>query len=52
MWRWDSASIQAGERRLVVQALIADGAITRVEAAERLVDELLAAHRAYLPQFT
>ncbi|NLS75897.1 MAG: hypothetical protein GXY76_01415 [Chloroflexi bacterium] len=41
----------AGDRKLVRQAVLADGALTDPAEARRLVDEMLAAHAAYLPQF-
>ncbi len=37
-----------GDRQLLLQALLADGAVTQVETAERLADEMLTAHKAYL----
>lgn len=40
-----------GSRRLVVEALLADGAVQDPETAEKLCDALLEAHRAHLPQF-
>jgi alpha-galactosidase len=41
----------SGNRRLFVEALLTDGAVTDAAAAEKLSDDLLAAHREYLPQF-
>jgi alpha-galactosidase len=40
-----------GSRELALQALLADPVVTDAEAAERCLDELLATHAAYLPQF-
>ncbi|MGQ9687094.1 MAG: hypothetical protein ACUVT2_12425, partial [Thiobacillaceae bacterium] len=40
-----------GNRRLFVEALLADGAVSDTGVAERLADELLAAQAQYLPQF-
>lgn len=40
-----------GDRRLFVQALLIDGSVTSHTSAERLADELLAAHREHLPRF-
>lgn len=40
-----------GDRRLFVEALLADGAVTDRATAEKLADELLQTHRQYLPQF-
>jgi alpha-galactosidase len=40
-----------GDRRLLVEALLADGAVTDPEVAHALAEELLAAHRQYLPNF-
>jgi len=41
----------AGDRRLFVEALLTDGAVTDPDTAHKLADELLAAHREYLPNF-
>lgn len=41
----------SGNRRLFVEALLADGCIADRAAAGRLADELLATHKAHLPQF-
>lgn len=41
----------AGDRRLFVEALLADGAVSVRASAERLADDLLRAHRHHLPQF-
>ena len=41
-----------GRSRLVVDALLADGAVRERATAERLADDLLAAQRLYLPQFS
>jgi alpha-galactosidase len=40
-----------GDRGLFVEALLLDGAVSDRETAEKLADELLQAHRQYLPQF-
>src|SRR5262249_14122355 len=51
---WQELSVDAaltGDRNLVVQAILAHPWIDSVAVAERLCDELLAAHTAYLPQF-
>ncbi len=45
------AAALGGERRLFYEALLADGAVTDPDVAARMGDELLEAHRAYLPQF-
>jgi len=41
----------AGDRKLFVEALLADGAVTDPEVARKMADELLEAHRQYLPNF-
>ena len=41
----------SGDRRLLVEAVQADGAVEDRAVAEKLVDDLLSAHKAYLPQF-
>lgn len=40
-----------GDRRLFVEALLADGAVSDPQVASEMADELLQAHRAYLPNF-
>ncbi len=40
-----------GQTQLFVEALLADGAVTDVSTARKLADELLRAHKQYLPQF-
>lgn len=40
-----------GRRDLALQALLVDPVIPSFEAADKLLDELLATHAAYLPQF-
>lgn len=40
-----------GSRALFTEALLADGAVTDRNVANRLRDEMLEAHRRYLPQF-
>ena len=41
----------SGDRRLFVEALLADGSVADPSVAKRLADELLEAHRQYLPNF-
>ena len=51
---WVETTVEAaleGSRDKFVQALILDGAVDSVPTAERLADELLAAHAQHLPQF-
>ena len=45
------AAALEGDRRLFHEALLADGAVTDPVIAARIGDELLEAHRTYLPQF-
>src|SRR6202022_4143777 len=40
-----------GDRRLALQALVNDPLVGNLETARALLDDLLAAHAAYLPQF-
>jgi len=40
-----------GSRQLALQALLADPLVPGLETAEKLLDELLAAHREHLPNF-
>ena len=40
-----------GSRALMVEALLADGTVGQPEVAAQLADELIAEHRAHLPQF-
>ena len=40
-----------GSRDLLVEALIADGAVTAPDLAATLADDLIAGHREHLPQF-
>ncbi len=40
-----------GDRKLFVEALLADGAVTELEMARQMGDELLESHRQYLPNF-
>jgi alpha-galactosidase len=40
-----------GSRKLFVEALLADGSVSEPATAGKLADELLAAHKQYLPQF-
>jgi len=46
-----SAALE-GNRRLMVEAMLADGAVRDKETAEKLTDELLKAHKGLLPQFS
>jgi alpha-galactosidase len=51
---WVETIVEAaleGSRAKFVQALLLDGAVDSVETAGRLADDLLAAQKAYLPQF-
>ncbi|MBN1218944.1 MAG: hypothetical protein JXM69_08450 [Anaerolineae bacterium] len=41
----------SGDRKLLVEALLADGAVTDPEVARKMGEELLEAHRQYLPNF-
>jgi alpha-galactosidase len=41
----------AGDRRLFVEALLADGAVSDPQVAGKMADEFLQAHREYLPNF-
>lgn len=41
----------SGDRSLFVQALVADGSVKSLAGAQRLADDLLAAHAEHLPQF-
>ena len=40
-----------GDRKLFVEALLTDGAVTDPAVARQMADELLEAHRQYLPNF-
>jgi alpha-galactosidase len=40
-----------GSRDLAMRALLLDPVVTDVHAAERFLDAILTAHRAYLPRF-
>ncbi len=40
-----------GDRKLMVEAMLADGAVKDQNIAEKLTDELLKAHKEFLPQF-
>ena len=40
-----------GSRKLFVEALLTDGSVADIQKAEKLADELLMAHKQYLPQF-
>ena len=42
----------SGSRKLFVEALLADGSVSDPSTAGKLADELLAAHKQYLPQFS
>jgi alpha-galactosidase/6-phospho-beta-glucosidase family protein len=51
---WVETIVEAaleGSRQKFVQALILDGSVNSIDTAEKLADELLAAHADYLPQF-
>jgi 6-phospho-beta-glucosidase len=51
---WVEATVEAareGSRAKFITALILDGAVGSPDQAACLADELLAAQRAYLPQF-
>ncbi len=53
-FQWVECIVEAalkGDRDLFVQALIIDGAVTSIDMACNLADDLLAAQAAYLPQF-
>jgi alpha-galactosidase len=53
-FQWVEVTVEAaleGSREKFVQALLIDGAVTSIETAYRLADELLAAQKEYLPQF-
>ena len=41
-----------GDRRLMAEAMLVDGAVRDKETAEKLTDELLKAHKDFLPQFS
>ena len=41
----------AGDREVMLEAMLADGGVTDVATARALRDDLLAAHRDHLPQF-
>jgi alpha-galactosidase len=40
-----------GDRKLFVEALLADGSVAEPEVASKMADELLEAHRQHLPNF-
>lgn len=53
-FQWAEVTVEAaleGSREKFVQALLLDGAVTSIEIAYRLADELLDAQKEYLPQF-
>jgi len=53
-FQWVEVTAEAaleGSREKFLQALVLDGAVRSIDQAEQLADELLAAHRQYLPQF-
>lgn len=53
-FEWAEVTVEAaleGSRDKLVQALLLDGAVTSIEMAYRLADDLLAAQKEYLPQF-
>ena len=41
----------SGNRKLFIEALLADGSVSDPEVARKMGDELLEAHRQYLPNF-
>ena len=41
-----------GDRKLMVEAMLADGAVRNRGTAEKLTNELLRAHKGFLPQFS
>jgi alpha-galactosidase len=47
----NTAAALTGDRNLALQALLADGWVTSVADARRLMDELLETHKAHLPLF-
>jgi alpha-galactosidase len=52
--QWVETVVEAaldGSRDKFVQALVLDGAVTSLETAAKMADELLATHAQYLPQF-
>jgi len=51
---WVETVVEAaltGSREKFVQALVLDGAVSSLETAENLADDLLSAHKPFLPQF-
>lgn len=51
---WVEVVVEAaleGRRDKFVQALVIDGSVDSLETAEKIADELLLAHEAFLPQF-
>lgn len=51
---WQETVVEAaleGSREKFIQALVLDGAVSSIETALALADDLLAAHAAHLPQF-
>lgn len=52
---WVDVVVEAaltGSRELFIQALLLDGSVNTIQTAIELADALLAAHAAYLPQFS
>jgi alpha-galactosidase/6-phospho-beta-glucosidase family protein len=43
--------VDFGSRKLMTEALVLDGSVPDYSTAQRLAEELLQAHRTYLPQF-
>lgn len=41
----------SGDRKLLLEAMLADGAVTEPDLARRMMEELLEAHRQYVPNF-
>jgi len=49
-----NATVQAaltGDKKLWADAMMLDGAVTDIETAEKLVEDFIAEHKAYLPQY-
>jgi len=45
------AAALSGERKLFIEAVLLDGAVTDRAVAEAMVNEFLVAHRSNLPNF-
>ena len=51
---WEELTVDAalsGDRNLVIQALMAHPWVRSAQVTERMCDEMMAAHAAFLPQF-